>query len=601
MPPQDWFTSGLVDAHGRQLNPGGAEALVRRPGGELSPTVFPLPVRPLSELTPQMRRQAIGATYTGRLEEAADLYRQIVTENGYFSGLLATMAHGILGMPRTFQGRADMVEALDDAGGTPSEYTAMHPESEAAQCFADGIGFGIGFGKNIYPADSRRAPGVNRLGRLEWRDPRWLWRNPISLQWYETTRSGMRPINPGDGETFMFCPYPDLDVWRHGPWLYMTLAGIFQRDSEFDRQRVSEVTTPTPVMRAEKATSKEARMEALERLKDLAHDHRIVLPEQWIYEIVSASGEYNDVTTAIVEWATGMVEVGLTGNMMGMKAQSAFTDANVYKRTTTDRRRFYAATWCQTVRRDGLVYWGEDNYADRNVPVMRIDVESPEDKLAKSKADEQEGTALKSLRAGYDAVGFDLDPRYLEERAQARGHRIVPQPGGGARRLSWDAKTLAGFVTMEQAIADQGLPPLPPGDPRAPMMVSSALHPGGPSTPAGATPSPPASDPSASSTNGAPAPPAARLPEDECDPETDDDCPDDEDERRRALASQLTTHGYARCACKLGRTHRCDRCGVQRTYSAGPPGPDGSPTFPVAWRAVPRRGALTPVAVTCVP
>lgn len=573
-------SSGLVDAHGRLLKPSGAEALVRRPDGELAPTVFPLPARPLSELTPQLRRQAIGATYTGRIEEAADLYRQIVTENGYFSGLLATMAHGILGMPRTFQGRVDMVEALDDAGGTPSEYTAQHPESEAAQVFADGIGFGIGFGKRIYPDDARRPAGANRLGRLEWRDPRWLWRNPISLQWYETTRSGMRPIFPGDGETFMFCPYADLDVWRHGPWLYLTLAGIFERDSEFDRQRVSEVTTPTPVMRAEKATSKEARKEALERLRDLAHDHRIVLPEQWIYEIVCASGEYNDITTAVVEWATGMAEVGLTGNMMGMKAQSAFTDANVYKRTTTDRRRFYAAAWCQTVRDHSLVYWGEDSYADPNVPIMRIDVESPEDKLAKSKADQEEGDALVSLREGYDAVGYDLDPRYVEERAQARGHRIVAQVGGGARRLTWDPKTLAGFVTMRQAIADQGLPPLPDGDPRADMFVAAALHPGGDTTPTGAVPAPPAGAGTAP-----PAPPAARLPDEECDPELDD-C-DEEDARRASLAAGLA--GWR--ACEHGRTKVCEHCGVRRVFAPPTRGPDGEPVYALAWRALPRRSA----------
>ena len=563
---------GLVDAHGRLLNPSGAEALVRRPGGELAPTVFPLPVRPLSELTPQMRRRAFGATYTGRLEEAADLYRQIVTENGYFSGLLATMAHGILGMPRTFQGRPDMVEALDDAGGTPSEYTEMHPESEAAQVFADGIGFGIGLGQYIYSDDARREPGTNRLGRLEWRDPRWLWRNPISLQWYFTKRDGMKPINPGDGEWLMFCPYPDLDVWRHGPWLYMTLAGIFERDSEFDRQRVSEVTTPTPVMRAEKATSKEARKEALERLKDLAHDHRIVLPEQWIYEIVSAKGEYNDITTAIVEWSIAMVEVGLTGNMMGMKAQSAFTDANVYKRTTTDRRRFYAGAWCRTVRRDGLVYWGEDNYRDRNVPVMRIDVESPEDKLARSKADEQEGVALKSLRAGYDAVGYDLDPRYVEERAQKRGDRIVAQPGGGRRRLIWDPKTLAGFVTVAQAIADLGLPALPPDDPRGAQMVADALHPGGDAAPP-TSPRPIAP------------PPAGRLIEaGEVDPEDVDDLDDldpDELARRSALAAGLA--GFDRC--EHGRVNACPRCGVQRVYGAPTRAADGSPVFPPpAWR-----------------
>ena len=237
----------------------------------------------------------------------------------------------------------------------------------------------------------------------------------------------MRPINPGDGQWLLFQPYPDVDTWRHGPWLYITLAAIFARDAVFDRQRVSEVTTPTPVLRAQKPTSKEARKDALKQLQDLAHDHRVVLPEQWEYEIVSASTGYVDVAQSIVDWANGAVEVGLTGNMMGMKAQSAFTDANVYKRTTTDRRRFYAQAWCHAVRTQGLRYWALDNYGTTNAPIVRINVESPEDRLSESKAIEQEGKGIAALQEGYAAAGFELEPEWIVERAQAKGIRVRPR------------------------------------------------------------------------------------------------------------------------------------------------------------------------------
>jgi hypothetical protein len=494
------------------------------------------------------------------------------------------MAHGIWGMPHTFQGRADMVQALDDAGGTPSEYTAMHPENEGAQVLADGIGFGIGLGEYVYPSDAGRLPGQHRIGRLEWRDPRWLWRNPISLQWYYTKRDGMRAINPGDGQWLMFQPYPDIDTWRHGPWLYMTLAGIFERDSEFDRQRVSEVTTPTPVMRAEKATSKEARKQAHVELKELAHENRIVLPEAWVYEIVSTSGEYNDVTTAIVDWAIGMVEVGLTGNMMGTKAQSAFTDANVYKRTTTDRRRFYAGAWCSAVRRDGLVYWGEDNYADANVPIIKIDVESPEDKLAAGKALEQEGAALKSIREGAEAVGFDVDPDWVQERAQARGYRIIPKPvAATVARLSLGVDAMMACVRGGVALASLGLHGF--GDERDDMTLAELANVGkssGKGTPAPASALPGAVTPSNGPPIGAPAlSPAPRMPDEECDPDPDEeDC--EEDERRRALAAGLA----GETKCYHGRAHVCPRCGVRRMYPPPTRNHDGSVTHPIVWRAI---------------
>jgi hypothetical protein len=453
-------------------------------------------------------------------------------------------------MRHTFQGRPDMVEALDDAGGTPSEYTAQHPESEAAQVFADGIGFGIGFGKRVY-SDRPRAPGANRLCHVEWRDPRWLWRNPISLQWYETKRDGMRPIYPGDGETILFCPYPDLDVWRHGPWLYMTLAGIFERDSEFDRQRVSEVTTPTPVMRAEKPTTKEARKQALAELKELAHDHRIVLPEQWLYEIVSAEGTYNDITTAIVDWATGMVEVGLTGNLMGLKAQSAFTDANVYRRTTTDRRRFYARAWCRTVREQSLVYWGEDNYLDRNVPVIHIDVESPEDKLKAAEALEQEGAALKSIRDGADAVGFDVDPGWVQERAQARGYRLIRKAGPAqVTTLDLGVEQVGAVVRGIEARASQGLPPF--GDDRDGQTVADLLNAGK----AGPQKAPTAGQP--------PAPPSAAASPDQRRPEPEEDEDDgDEDAYRLAAERAQAMNAAGLTACRHNRTNLCRTCMVR--------------------------------------
>jgi hypothetical protein len=408
-------------------------------------TVFPLPARPINDLTIQERRAAFEATYSGQLRDAMDLYRTTVGEDGWQSGLLQTMSGGILGLPSTFQGNPEMVSALLDADGTPGDYNRTHPGSECAKIFEDGIATNFGLGQQVLMCwecgftnisedqccqtcgvwQQRRPIGLRKLFQLQWRDPRWLWQNTLTRQLYYTGNGGFAPVNKGDGEWFLFQPYPEVDAWRHGAWLYMTLAAIFARDAVYDRQRVSEVTTPVQIAKAVKPTTPQARLEFHQQLQESEFDKRMTLPEEWDFKIECATKDYSEVAEQIVTWATSMVEVGLTGNLMGMKAQSAFTDAGIYRRTTTERRRFYSLAWIRADQDQNLSWWGRDNYGTRNVPIQKIDVESPEDKLAALKALEQHGTSLNSAREAYNSLGYDLDPSWILENAQRAGIRII--------------------------------------------------------------------------------------------------------------------------------------------------------------------------------
>lgn len=446
------FSLSRPSRTGTFLGAGGRVA--RGPGGSDRVTVFPLPTRPLNDLTIQKWTESVTATYSGTMTQAVDLWRRVSSEDGWQSGLLRTMSEGILGLPLAFQGDAGMTSALLDVDGTPGDYGRMHPESECGQIFADGIATNMGLGQYVLMCwfcdgtnidregccatckrnQAARPIGQRKLYQLQWRDPRWLWRNVITLQWRYLGNGGQVDIAKGDGEWVLFQPYPDVDSWRHGPWMYMVIAGIFARDAVYDRQRTSETTSPTRVMRASKSTTKEARDELVQRLKDAVFDKDMVLSDEWVYEIVSAQFTYAEICDAIVAWATNMVEVGLTGNLMGMKAQSAFTDAGIYRRTTTERRRFYAKAWYRDIRSQGLVYWGQDNYGSRNVPVGSCDVESPEDKLAASKYLEQEMKSLDAYVATSARLGRPLDQRWIEDRLQRMGIRMGPAPVESAPR-----------------------------------------------------------------------------------------------------------------------------------------------------------------------
>ncbi len=609
---------------------GPAAQIARDPGapGATHYTVIPLPVLPPGEITLQRRADAFAATYAGRMEDAVDLYRMTVEADGWMVGLLLTMAHGILQAPLTWQGSDPAIlSALTNADGTPGDFARMHPESECAKIITDGIGIGLGLGqyvrmcwncdgiemtvatgksaahvsgpicKTCKSAQIDRPVGQRVLYQLCWRDPRWLWRNTVTNQWRYTGRQGQVDVNPGDGEWLIFRTVPDTDVWRHGPWTWGTVAAIFSRDSTFDRQATSAVCAPTPVFEAKSATAQATRKDVEAQADNLRFQNKVVLPGEWAFRIEAAKAEFIDVTDSIVDWASRMWAVGITGNVAAIKPPTGFANLDFYAAVERTRRAFLAGAWMRQLCAQGLRWYVADNFgATAATPVGFLDTRSPADTLAASQADEQEGKALKSLHDGWDAVGYELDPAYLEERAQRSGVRVRSQ-NRGPRVLTWDAKTLASFVTMEQAIADQGLPALPPGDPRAQMMVSAGFSPGGDKTPSGATAAPPQVPPAPGAAPHAapgapPSPPAAARLDEEA---ADDDCDADEDARRASLAASLD--GFA--ACAHGRTHTCPRCGVQRVYGAPTRAPDGSAVHPVAWRAVPTgRPSPAPVAAT---
>ncbi|HSM91879.1 MAG TPA: hypothetical protein VLT47_03270 [Anaeromyxobacteraceae bacterium] len=581
----------------------GAQNIARGPEGGQHFTIIPLPVQPVDDLTIQARADAIASTFSGLLMQAVDLYRQTVERNGFMAGVLMTMAHGLLGLPLSWQGDPEMVAALMDIrdhGGnvlTPGDFARQHPENECAKIFSDGIGLGLGLGQYLLMCwrcdgvewlrnddvetckrcSARRIDrpvGVRELYQLRWRDPRWLWRNTVTLQWYYTGRQGMIPITPGDGEWFLFQTVPDQDIWIHGPWALGTEAAIFTRDARYDMQAISGTCAPAHVFQAQSTggTDPRTRADVEQQADNLRFQNKLVLPGEWKHEIHAAQGGdggYVGTADRITSWAQEQWEVYVTGIRQGTENGTGFANNGVLQRVSRERRAFYAGAWIRQICAQGLVWWARGNFGNRPCPVGHYDTRSPEDKLAGSKADTEEGKALESLHGGLEKLGYELDPAYVEERAQSKGYR-VRKATSAPKRLTWDPKTLAGFVTVSQAIADQGLPALPPGDPRGDQMVADALHPGGDAAPARTSPpvGPAASPPQ----------PPARLAEEGADlDDVDiDDLDDEELARRSALASGLA--GFDRCA--HGRTHTCPRCGVHRIYGAPTRAEDGSPVFP---------------------
>lgn len=511
-----------------------------RSTGSIRPTVVQLPSRPASEYTAVNQRRAREATYSGNIGAAARLYRAAVTEDGVIAGLMSTIGHGILGLPMSFQGDPEQCAALADAVGTPGEFGMMFPASEAAQVFADGVGFGLGLGQFVAccwrcEADEidddgvcetcgacvlMRPAGQHVVTRLRWWDPQYLRQDPYSRRWFLQTITREIEIRPGDGEWFLFTPYPEVDAWRHGPWLYLTIAFVFSRDAVFDRQRHSEVLSPARVMKGTKATTVKGRDKALAMLDAMQRENKFVLPEGYDYEIVESKGTILDIYSAIIAWAKEQAAVGLTGNTVSIDGTKGFTSANVYERVANWKRAFFANEWCSAVRKQGLTWWGIDNYGTRKVPTCKINVESPEDAKARADAYGTLGKSLAELKTGTDALGLDIEQDWAIETFQRAMVRVKPKAG------SVQVATL-------------------------PLGVDAVAAP-------------------------VPGDPAGRE---------DDEGPA-EPEYAAQLAESLNSHVPPVERCRHGASNNCRKCGIKRVDTLVPGANGGEHSFRVTWAPI---------------
>lgn len=396
---------------------------------------------------------------------------------------------------------------------------------------------------------SERPIGVRELYQLRWRDPRWLWRNTVMLQWYYTGRQGMIPITPGDGEWFLFQTVPDQDIWVHGPWSLGTEAAIFTRDARYDMQAISATCAPAHVFSATGiggGSDPRVREDVQRQADNLRFQNKLVLPGEWKHEIHAAeggAGGYVGTADRITSWAQEQWEVYVTGIRQGTENGTGFANNGVLQRVSRERRAFYAGAWIRQIVDQGLRWWARGNFGGLPCPVGHYDTRSPEDKLAASKADTEEGAAVKALAEAYGAIGYELKPSYIEERAQAKGFQVQRRVMAPVLNEEQRAAVIMGGE------ARQALGRAPFGDERDTITVAELQNAGkaaGKTSPAPALPAAPVPPP--------PSAPTARV-------EEDDDDQDEEDARLAARADAMNAQGLT--ACRHNRTNLCRTCGVR--------------------------------------
>lgn len=159
------------------------------------------------------------AADAGDLSLAAQLMRT-VRADGVFAGVLSTRTGGLVGLPKKFRGRPEIVSQLElGHDSVRSVFDEMFPPAELELLAADGVLLGVGVGE-LVPVEGRDYPVFVRL------DPEFLTYRWNENRWYYSSIAGLLPITPGDGRWILHTPGGRIAPWQHGLWRAVGRAWI---------------------------------------------------------------------------------------------------------------------------------------------------------------------------------------------------------------------------------------------------------------------------------------------------------------------------------------------------------------------------------------
>lgn len=460
--------------------------------------VFEMPTRHANEYTLAELGCALQEVSSGSLRRAADLTRAAITESGFIGGVLDTITAGTLGLPRTFVGDKRVVAALEGDDFHDSEYDVLFPRSEARCVMAWGLTLGVGLGQFVFDPDCAVKPpeqtepilaeeqedgsflvpmaqldpmsvGQNCTPSLVSWDPRWLrcqW-TPTGSKWFLLTAQGEIQICPGDGEWLLFLPYRKRAPWELGAWKSLVLAFIMMRDGVFDRSRHAEMLAPVRAGICPQDSDQPQRIEFARQIREMQRFPWFTLPPGFDYKIIESTGKVSEIYKDMIEWGESDVMVKLTGNKVMVEGSAGFSKSDFQARVSASLRQFYASTWADCARKQGLGWWTLENYGPAfAAPRIEYNTDPPEDLDAAVKRYGELGDSLIKLGNGFDRFGFDIDASTIEEIAQQNKVKLRRRPPEEANALPEQAfngaqvQAMAAIVTavaMGQLPRDAGI------------------------------------------------------------------------------------------------------------------------------------------------
>lgn len=373
-------------------------------GGQLSP----LPQSQTRWFLADLER-AIKLADTGDLSKAAQLYRSM-RRDATFAGLLATGTDGLVRLPRKFDGKDEIVKALQGRDGVRPVFDAMCPPNEIAMLEADGRVLGVGVGE-LCPVEGRRYPVFVR------HDPQWLRFRWSENRWYYQTIGGSVPITPGDGRWILHLRGGRVSPWQNGLWAALGRSWINKEHAALHQANwEAKLANPARAAIAPLGADETQRNGFLQALIAWGINTVFELPVGWDVKLIESNGRGWEAFDETIQRSNKEFMIALAGQEVTVTGGSGFANAGIHASIRSDLIKASADALAHTINTQILPsyvieHFGED--ALDEAPVLSWDTKPPSDRTAEASAAGQLGTALKLLNEAIGIYGMRVDARAM--------------------------------------------------------------------------------------------------------------------------------------------------------------------------------------------
>jgi phage gp29-like protein len=320
-------------------------------------------VRAVATWSPVSIRAALQTLFHGKFSQAAYLADALLGDDRV-QAVISTRVNGILALPLKFEPADDSPGAAEISELIEQDFWDIAPEPVAAELMTYGLLLGACPAELVWKEkDDRVIPELK------------VW-HPSQLRWdpHERTyklrlESGEMQITPGDGKWMIYTPNGSRRPWTRAlvrslavPWLAKSYAvGDWNRYSEVLGGAVKRGTVPGNAKPEDKQQFKSD-------LRNLASDGVVIVPAEFSFDLVEATGRGSDTFKELIAWADKAIAVAVLGqNLTTEVSGGSFAAAKVHNSVRQDLIDADTEGLATVLHDDVLSWWAEFNRGDRRL------------------------------------------------------------------------------------------------------------------------------------------------------------------------------------------------------------------------------------------
>jgi hypothetical protein len=417
-------------------------------------------------------RAAETSADSGNLRMVADLCEWLLGDDR-IQGTLSARVESLLGLEPTFEQSGDkrkskrVVRALE-AG---EDWWEAYPEDELATMLTWGILLGVQplahnwtepledhGGRVLAMPENWHAQHL----RYDWQTRRWMIKVAGSTGFAGGTEE---ELVPGDGRWILHTPYGDSRPWSRGLWRGLARLALMKAYAISDWSRFGEKACIVVGTSGEDVeTSREQRAQLAKDIYELGREGVAFLPAGFDLKTVELVANTKEIYQAQIDLANTSIAVLVRGGNLSTEVKGGSLAATESQAETGDasKRRFDAQSLTTTIHDQSLTYWAQFNFGDSALaPWPVYPVEPKKDLKARAETLNAASTFLDRMFS----LGVPIDIVKFCEEFQVDLRTTKPEEIFAGQQL-FQYHLEFGIITVNQALARLGLPPVPGGDVR---------------------------------------------------------------------------------------------------------------------------------------